>query len=452
MREPGVAQPQSAGDTTPISIASTRLPGLDLDDPPYLSYPEPSELDPLVGRAEHERRLALAAEAVTEPIELLVQLAFRDGRALHGARGASTAGGPGARSALDYVRRELDLIATRLRDRRRVSRLLVTGAPALYAPRELLSFLAHLVSRFPPLAFAELGVAIDPRVATDPHLEAFAGFGFDRAWLGVEDLSSSPADVGLMARGLARARRAGFSSLGIDLVCGLPDHTDESVARAVATAIDLGFDRITLRPARRELDFGRLVATAHERLVAAAYQPIGLDTFARATDLLAAARAAGTLRRSIGGYAATSTADVIGLGVGASSDVAGASFQNATRLDDYEAALVDWRLPIARGLVRDRDDEIRRHVLHDLLCHGRVDAEEIAAALGIELADYFADDLARLAPYAEEGRVRVSPQRRRGAAGRSARRTRAGRVLRPAAPRASDSRSHTSLLATEVSA
>ncbi len=315
MREPGVAQPQSAGDTTPISIATTRLPGRDLDDPPYLSYPEPPRSTRWWGAPSTSDGSRWRRKRSAEPIELLVQLAFRDGRALHGVARASTAGGQGGRSALDYVRRELDLIATRLRDRRRVSRLLVTGAPALYAPRELLSFLAHLVSRFPPLAFAELGVAIDPRVATDPHLEAFAGFGFDRAWLGVEDLSSSPADVGLMARGLARARRAGFSSLGIDLVCGLPDHTDESVARAIATAIDLGFDRITLRPARRELDFGRLVATAHERLVAAAYQPIGLDTFARATDLLAAARAAGTLRRSIGGYAATYAADVIGLGV-----------------------------------------------------------------------------------------------------------------------------------------
>ncbi|HEX2463565.1 MAG TPA: hypothetical protein VHR17_03005, partial [Thermoanaerobaculia bacterium] len=82
MNEPGRAHPRSAGDTTPIPSATTRLPGLDLDDPPYLSYPEPAELDPLVGRAEHERRLALAAEAVTEPIELLVHLAFGEGRAL----------------------------------------------------------------------------------------------------------------------------------------------------------------------------------------------------------------------------------------------------------------------------------------------------------------------------------------------------------------------------------
>ena len=309
---------------------------------------------------------------------------------------------------LDYVRRELDLIATRLRDRRRVSRLLVIGAPVLFAPRELRSFIAHLVSRFPPLAFAELGVAIDPRVATEPHLDTFAGFGFDRAWIGVDDPAGSAVETDLMARGLARARRAGFSSLGIDLACGLSDQTTESFAGTIATAIDLGFDRITLRPARAGLELCGLVATAHECLVAAGYAPIGLDTFARATDVLAAARIAGTLRRAIGGYTATCATDVIGVGAGASSDVGGASFQNETRLDDYEAALVDWHLPIARGLVRDRDDEVRRHVLHDLLCDGRVDAGEIAAALGIELADYFADDLARLAPFAEDGRVRVS--------------------------------------------
>jgi oxygen-independent coproporphyrinogen-3 oxidase len=399
---------QPTGGTLPISSVASRLPARDLDDPPYLTYPEPAELDPRVGRAEHGRRLALAAAATSEPIELLVNLAFRDGRALHGAPAAGAAIEVGARSTLDYVARELDLVTARLGERRRVSRLLVLGSPALYAPRELLRFLAHLVSAFPPLPFAELGVEIDPRVATAAHLEAFTGFGFDRVSIGDQDLESSPADVALMKRGIERARLAGLTSLGLGLVCGRSGKPVEYSAAAVATAIDLGFDRITLRPVEREPRRNALLAeVASSLLVAADYQPIGLDTFARAGDLLTAARLAGTLRRSYGGYTAVLATDVVGVGAGGFTDVAGASFQNAVRVVDYEAALIDWHLPTARGLVRDRDDEIRRRLLHDLLCHGRVDAVEMAT-LGIELAEYFASDLERLAPLAEAGLVRVS--------------------------------------------
>jgi oxygen-independent coproporphyrinogen-3 oxidase len=409
VRKLGGAGTETAGDIPSVSSISARLPARDLEEPPYLSYPEPSELDPRVGRAEYERRLSLAAEAKGEPIELLVHLAFRDGRALYGAPVAGAAAiGAASRSTLDYVGRELDLVAARLGSRRRASRLLVLGSPALYAPRELQSFLARVVSSFPPLPFAELAVEIDPRVATEAHLDVFAGFGFDRASIGDQDLHGSPAEVALTRRALERARRAGLTSLGLGLVCGGSRQTPEAFAAAILTAIDLGLDRITMRPIERDARRRALLAGVATRVLAAAgYQPIGLDTFARGDDLLAAARSAGTLRRTLGGYTATPANDVIGAGAGASSDVAGASFQNALRVSDYESVLIDWHLPTARGLVRDRDDEIRRRGLHDLLCHGRVDTGEMAA-FGIALTADFASELERLAPLAREGLVRIS--------------------------------------------
>jgi oxygen-independent coproporphyrinogen-3 oxidase len=256
---------------------------------------------------------------------------------------------------------------------------------------------------------------MDPRVTTEAHLAALATFGFDHAWVGVEDYAT-PRQPGaapelmieLSARALERARAAGFSSLAVDLVCGLAHHTAETFAGAVATVIDLGFDRVAIRSVARRSGIPRAIdAEARRRLLQAGYEPIGLDHFARSGDRLAAGRRDGTLRRSLGRYTAAYAGDCVGLGVGALSDVCGAYFQNARRLDDYEAALADWTLPIERGRVRDGDDEIRRRVIHDLLCHGRVDAREIETDLAVELGQYLASDLERLRRYGDQGLVSV---------------------------------------------
>jgi oxygen-independent coproporphyrinogen-3 oxidase len=406
--EHGGTRAQAAGGVRPIDGIANRRPVGRVEDPAYLSYPEPSQLEARVGRAEHERRLAVAAAAIAEPIELLIHLDFGEGRALHRARGAGVALDAASRSTLDYVRREVDLVATRLRDRRRLSRLVLLGDTALHAPSELRSFLAAVVARFPPLAFAEASVDLDLRITTEPHLDALASFGFDRAWVGVEDPARyTPADTDSMARALQRARRSGFTSIGVDLSCGLAHHDADTFVAGASAAAALGFDRIAIRAAV-EQPLPGIDLAARGLLVAGGYQPIGLDTFVRAQDLLAAARDAGILRRALGGYTAVGAGDVIGVGAAARSEVAGAVFQNAIDLGAYEDALADFRLATACGLVLERDDGIRRRILHDLLCHGRIDWSEIESGFGVEIADVFAEDLERLRWFAEEGLVRVT--------------------------------------------
>jgi oxygen-independent coproporphyrinogen-3 oxidase len=65
------------------------------------------------------------------------------------------------------------------------------------------------------------------------------------------------------------------------------------------------------------------------------------------------------------------------------------------------------RLPVALGMVRSRDDEIRADVIHRLMCNFVIDRGAVEERWGIDFGDYFAPDLELLAPYREEGLLTI---------------------------------------------
>ena len=79
-------------------------------------------------------------------------------------------------------------------------------------------------------------------------------------------------------------------------------------------------------------------------------------------------------------------------------------------LPEYYAALRDGRLPVERGLVLDQDDLVRRDAIMALMCQGRLDFEPIERSHGIVAAEYFATELERLRPMAEDGLVTIEAQ------------------------------------------
>jgi len=152
-----------------------------------------------------------------------------------------------------------------------------------------------------------------------------------------------------------------------------------------------------------------LFAIARERFLRAGYEPIGMDHFSRPDDELARAKRDGRLRRNFQGYAVIPGDDVIGLGISAIGDVRGAYVQNEKKLSVYGDVIRAGQLPVARGVARSADDEVRRAVIHELMCNFRIDCDAIASRFGIGFAEYFADDLNLLAAHEAEGLVRVTP-------------------------------------------
>jgi len=150
-----------------------------------------------------------------------------------------------------------------------------------------------------------------------------------------------------------------------------------------------------------------LLSVARRRFLEAGYEPIGMDHFAAGTDELARARREGRLRRNFQGYTVIPADDVIGFGISAIGDVRGAFVQNHKKLSTYEQAVGSGRLPVERGFVRDRDDEIRRAVIQELMCNARLVPQAIEKSFGVSFGDYFAEDLTRLRRLADEGLAEI---------------------------------------------
>ncbi|MGH7582814.1 MAG: oxygen-independent coproporphyrinogen III oxidase [Gemmatimonadales bacterium] len=409
----------------------------DRPGPRYTSYPTAVEFHDGVTAAEYENRLRAADALGDAPLSLYVHLPFCEERCLFcGCHVIVTRHRDVALPYLDLLKREVELVAERLPRRRRFAQLhLGGGTPTYYKPDELSRFLESLLRHFHPLPGAEFAVEVDPRVTTIQHLDALADLGFNRVSMGVQDLTPAVQEAINRVQSLEQtavliqhARRRGFRGINVDLIYGLPLQTPESFERTVESIIGLGVDRAAvysfafvpwvrghqkhlepeqLPPADVKM---KLFAIARERFLAAGYEPIGMDHFARPDDDLARARREGTLRRNFQGYAVVPGDDVVAFGISGIGDVRGAYVQNLKKLSDYGAAIGEGRLPVARGVLLSHDDEIRRAVIHELMCNFSIDRGGVERRFGIHFEDYFADDLALLDEYQREGLVRVTPE------------------------------------------
>jgi oxygen-independent coproporphyrinogen III oxidase len=148
-----------------------------------------------------------------------------------------------------------------------------------------------------------------------------------------------------------------------------------------------------------------MLSSAIEAFLADGYEYIGMDHFARADDSLAIAKRQGRLQRNFQGYSTHKDCDLIGLGASAISRVGSTYYQNAKALPDYYAAIRCGRLPVTRGLALSNDDLLRRAVIMDLMCQGRLAFDALGNEFGIDARQTFANELQRLRSFADAGLV-----------------------------------------------
>ena len=420
------------------AVTAELLARYDRPGPRYTSYPTAVEFHDGISSADYEARLDTANALGDAPLSLYVHLPFCEERCLFcGCHVIVTRHRDAAIPYLELVEQEIELVARHLPDRRGFAQLhLGGGTPTYYTPRELTGLLQHLLKHFRPLPGAELAVEVDPRVTTVEHIDALADLGFNRISLGVQDLTPEVQQAINRIQSLEQtatlidhARRRGFRGINVDLIYGLPLQTPESFERTVDAIVQLGVDRAAVysfafvpwvRGHQKRIETEQLpepatkvalFAIARERFLQSGYEPIGMDHFARPDDELARAKREGRLRRNFQGYAVIPGDDVIGLGISAIGDVRGAYIQNEKKLSTYGDTVRSGRLPVARGVARTPDDEVRRAVIHELMCNFRIDCSEIARRYQVDFGTYFAEDLRLLAQHESEGLVRISGER-----------------------------------------
>jgi oxygen-independent coproporphyrinogen III oxidase len=422
-------------------LSADLLRKYDRPGPRYTSYPTAVEFHGGFDESAYRERLADAARRPEEPLSLYLHLPFCEARcSFCGCMVVITQKREVAARYLEYVHREIALLAQALGERRRVVQHHWGGGTPTYLSVDQIEALAAVVRRhFDVEKGAEVAIEVDPRVTTDEQLERLRALGFNRLSLGVQDLDPVVQEAvnriqgEALTRGLFdTARRLGFESINVDLIYGLPFQTLEGFARTLDAVVAMRPDRLAvysyahvpwirgnqrridpadLPPPSRKLE---LFLAATEAFLGAGYRPIGMDHFALPGDELAVAADAGKLHRNFMGYTTRPATDMVGAGVSAIGDVGGAFAQNTKKLSTYYATLDRDRFPVERGYPLDGDDQVRRFVITELMCNLGLDVGRVEQRFGIEFSRYFATELGELAaeggPVAD-GLVEVRPDR-----------------------------------------
>ena len=312
------------------------------------------------------------------------------------------------------------------------------GTPNFLRPQELEEVVESVRCHFRLSACADrdFSLELDPRFIQEGDVAAYARLGFNRASLGVQDFDPEVQRAVNRIQGVEQTlrviedcRKAGFRSINVDLIYGLPKQTTAGFERTLDTVLRARPDRLAIygyahlpdlfKPQRQieaadlpspEAKLG-LLRLAVDKLSAAGYTYIGMDHFALAEDDLARAQAAGTLQRNFMGYTTHAQCDLVGLGMSAISHIGDSFSQNPRDLAGWEVALDQGRLPVWRGRRLDEDDVLRANVIQQLMCQGYIDIVDVERRHEIDFHVYFADALEKLKRLVEDGLATVDAQR-----------------------------------------
>ena len=123
-------------------------------------------------------------------------------------------------------------------------------------------------------------------------------------------------------------------------------------------------------------------------------------------DEIARAQRERTLWRNFQGYTTHAGVDLYALGVSAIAQIDDAYVQNTKDYAAYHAACAEGRPSTVKGHRLSAEDQMRRTVITNLLCHCVIKKREIEAAHGLGSFDEtFASELDRLEPLIEDGLV-----------------------------------------------
>jgi oxygen-independent coproporphyrinogen-3 oxidase len=401
------------------------LQRLDRPGPRYTSYPTAVEFHDGVDKDAYEAKLAEANRREPDaPLSIYVHLPFcRELCHFCACNSMATPHDRVRARYLGYLKREIAAVAAHLPERRKLVQLhWGGGTPTYFSPAQLEELFAHITDYFAFEPGAEIAIEADPRVTSTAHLDTLARLGFNRLSIGVQDFTPEVQEaIGRnqtleQTAGLVRyARGIGFDEgINFDLVYGLPRQGLDTFHENVERVLELRPDRLaiysfaflpTIKANQRKLPADELPEPsvklqlyhfALEQLLRAGYEPIGMDHFSLPEDELAVAAREGRLARNFMGYTVKPASTTIAFGVSAIGDLAGGYFQNIRKLARYYESIEQGRLPIERGRLLDDDDELRRHVIMQIMCNFRIDKQDVSRRFGIDFDEYFAEPLSRL--------------------------------------------------------
>ncbi|MFO7975207.1 MAG: oxygen-independent coproporphyrinogen III oxidase [Candidatus Hydrogenedentota bacterium] len=415
-----------------LEVTRDLLMRYDRPGPRYTSYPTVPAWSDTFTETEYRACLARAVSRSNEPLSLYVHIPFCERRcAFCGCNSIATPKKEVAKKYLDYLEIELQMLSDALAATRPLKQIhWGGGTPTYLNPDQLAHLFAAISGRFKIAPEAEIALEVDPRVTTAEHVSVLRELGFNRISMGVQDLdpqvqcaigrNQTEAQTRTL---LQRCRDAGFEGINMDLVYGLPGQTLASWSETLPKIVEMNPDRLAVYSCaylpdkmhnQRKLDATQmptgpekyaLFAAARSMLTNAGYRAIGMDHFALPTDELTRAMDERRLHRNFMGYTVVPSSDMIACGLSGIGEVGGGYAQNEKKLSRYYNALAEGHFATARGCILSRDDEIRRWVIHELMCNFFLSFGELQRRYGIVFDEYFATEMEVIDEFRDEGFV-----------------------------------------------
>lgn len=241
-----------------------------------------------------------------------------------------------------------------------------------------------------------------PNNTTKEHLQTLYNLGFRRVSFGVQDYSPKVQaaihrvqSFHNVSKVTLLAKEIGYTSIGHDLIYGLPFQTLQDIEDTILKTKSLLPDRISFysyahvpwlkgngQRGFQDEDIPQndtkrqLYELGKKMLLEMGYIEIGMDHFTLLTDEMYLAFKSKTLHRNFMGYTASKTELMIGLGVSSISDSWNSFAQNEKSLETYYQKINSNNLPVFRGHhLTSEDVVIRQHILN-LMCHFETNWED----------------------------------------------------------------------------
>ena len=422
-----------------IDFDRALIESLPSNGPRYTSYPTADRF--VADFTEQNYIHALqqrVSGALNRPLSLYVHIPFCNVICFYcGCNKIATKDKSQADTYIQYLHKETQLLQPHLQGVHRLEQLHFGGGTPTFLSDEQLGRVFEIIGRtFELVDNGEYSIEIDPRKVSRDNVFNLAKLGFNRMSVGVQDFDpkvqqavnriQSEEETALVVNA---AREAGFKSISIDLIYGLPHQSVETMKTTfdkVLTQLDP--DRISLyhyahlphlfKPQRRidtaavpsskeKLD---ILQYAVQRLTDAGYIFIGMDHFAKPNDELSIALQHGRLQRNFQGYSTHADCDLIGLGVSSIGKVGNIYCQNVKTTQEYYATLDSEHLPILRGYTLNKDDLLRRNIIQDLMCRFALSFLPYEQQYGLNFEQYFATEMQEMKQLQDFGLVEIEPK------------------------------------------
>ncbi|WP_047246478.1 oxygen-independent coproporphyrinogen III oxidase [Maribacter thermophilus] len=268
------------------------------------------------------------------------------------------------------------------------------GTPTFFSPENLKMLINGIFRKADRAENYEFSFEGHPNNTTKEHLQALYDVGFRRVSFGVQDYNET------VQRAINRiqpfenvknvtqwAREIGYTSIGHDIIFGLPHQTLAHVLETISKTKSLEPDRLAFYSyahvpwlkgnGQRGYKDEDLPSAEEKRLQyetgkielgKVGYEEIGMDHFALKSDSLYESMAEGKLHRNFMGYTASKTQLMVGLGASSISDSWYGFAQNVKSLEEYQHLVDNNIIPIFRGhILSEEDTVVRKHILN-LMC------------------------------------------------------------------------------------